>query len=112
MNDTLEMYNSLMMLKRMSRNNPKRIDQHKYLEMRRDEKSNNILVICRTKKDCREAMKFIAKDNLDKCKVHLTSGILELEDTTIKFVPVSWADDLEGFRYKEYYFEEEFHIHS
>lgn len=110
MNDTLEMYNSLLTLKRLSRSNPKRIDQHKYLEMRREPTSKNILVICRTRKDCREAMKFIARDHLSECKANLNTGILELNDTTIKFIPVSYIEDVVGFKYKEYYFEEEFHI--
>lgn len=110
MNDTLEMYNSLLTLKRLSRNNPRRIDQHKYLEMRREPNSKNILVICRTRKDCREAMKFIAKDHLSDCKANLNTGILKLNDTTIKFIPVSCVEDVVRFKYKEYYFEEEFHI--
>lgn len=110
MNDTLEMYNSLLMLKRLSRNNPRRIDQHKYLEMRIDKNSKNILVICRTKKDCKEAMKFIAKDHLSDCKANLNTGILKINDTTIKFIPVSYVEDVAGFKYKEYYFEEEFNI--
>lgn len=109
MNDTLEKYNSLMMLKRM---NPERLTQHYYLQQHKDPTSKNILVICRLKKDCKEAIKFIARDHLGECKANLVKCTLELNDTTIKFVPVAWADDLEGFRYKEYYFEEEFHIHQ
>ena len=110
MNDTLEMYNSLLTLKRLSRSNPRRIDQHKYLEMRREPSSKNILVICRTRKDCREAIKFIARDHLSECKANLNTCILELNDTTIKFIPVSCVEDVVSFKYKEYYFEEEFHI--
>lgn len=110
MNDTLDVYNSLMMLKRIARNHPDRFNKHKNLEIRKDIKSNNILVICRTKKDCKEAMNFIAKDNLGRCEIHSSSNILKIDGTTIKFISISMVDELIGYRYKEYYFEEEFNI--
>lgn len=109
MNDTLEMYTSLMMLKRMK---PDRITLHLNLQQHIDPTSNNVLVICRLKKDCKEAIKFIARDNLGECEVSLSSGILKIKDTTFKFVPVvDLYESIIGCKYKEYYFEEEFHIH-
>ncbi len=110
MNDTLEMYSNLMMLKRMK---PDRISLHLNLQQHIDPTSNNILVICRLKKDCKEAIKFIARDNLGKLsRVSLSSGILKIKDTTFKFVPVvDLYESIIGYKYKEYYFEEEFHIY-
>lgn len=109
MNDTLEMYSSLMMLKRMK---PDIISLHLNLQQHIDPASNNILVICRLKKDCKEAIKFIAKDNLGECEVSLNSDILKIKDTTFKFVPViNLYKSMISYKYKEYYFEEEFYIH-
>ncbi len=57
-------------------------------------------------------MKFIARDNLSECEVSLSNGILKIKDTTFKFVPVvDLYESIIGYKYKEYYFEEEFHIH-
>lgn len=94
----------------------KRIDK-KYFELffnlqnRIDSTSKNRLVICRSKKDCKEAMKFIAKDHLGECKIDSMSNKLTIDNVTIIFIPVSELDySLVGYKYKDYYFEEEFKL--
>lgn len=108
MNDTLETYNALMILKRVSERN---FILYRNLQNRIDKDSKNILVICKSVKACKEALKFIANDHLDNCKIHLNANKLEIEGKQIVFAPVSKLEDfLVGYKYKEYYFEEEFHI--
>ena len=70
MNDTLEAYNSLQMLKRIDE---KHLKTHYNLRSRIDKDSKNRLIICRSKKDCREAIKFIAKDYLDRAEIDMSN---------------------------------------
>lgn len=108
MNDTLEAYNSLQMLKRMDE---KHLRTHYNLQSRIKKDSKNRLIICRNKKDCREAIKFIAKDYLDRAKIDMSNLKIKIDDITLVFMPVLDIDNsLTGYRYKEYYFEEEFHL--
>lgn len=108
MNDTLEAYNSLQMLKRMDE---KHLRTHYNLQSRIKKDSKNRLIICRSKKDCREAIKFIAKDYLDRAKIDMSNLKIKIDDITLVFMPVLDIDNsLTGYRYKEYYFEEEFHL--
>lgn len=108
MNDTLEAYNSLQMLKRIDE---KHLRTHYNLQSRIKKDSKNRLIICRSKKDCREAIKFIAKDYLDRAKIDMSNLKIKIDDITLVFMPVLDIDNsLTGYRYKEYYFEEEFHL--
>ena len=108
MNDTLEAYNSLQMLKRMDE---KHLRTHYNLQSRIKKDSKNRLIICRSKKDCREAIKFIAKDYLDRAEIDMSNLKIKIDDITLVFMPVLDIDNsLTGYRYKEYYFEEEFHL--
>lgn len=108
MNDTLEAYNSLQMLKRIGE---KHLRTHYNLQSRIKKDSKNRLIICRSKKDCREAIKFIAKDYLDRAKIDMSNLKIKIDDITLVFMPVLDIDNsLTGYRYKEYYFEEEFHL--
>lgn len=108
MNDTLEAYNSLQMLKRIDE---KHLRTHYNLRSRIKKDSKNRLIICRSKKDCREAIKFIAKDYLDRAEIDMSNLKIKIDDITLIFMPVLDIDNsLTGYRYKEYYFEEEFHL--
>lgn len=108
MNDTLEAYNSLQMLKRIDE---KHLRTHYNLQSRIKKDSKNRLIICRSKKDCREAIKFIAKDYLDRAKIDMSNLKIKIDDITLVFMPVLDIDNsLTGYRYKDYYFEEEFHL--
>lgn len=108
MGSTLETYQALQMLKRMD---DWYLNLHYNLQSRIDKKSKNKLVICRNKKECREAIKFIAKDHLDKCKIDMVSLKITVGDITIIFMPVSEIEYyLTGYKYNDYYFEEEFRI--
>lgn len=108
MNDTLEAYNSLQMLKRIDE---KHLRTHYNLRSRIKKDSKNRLIICRSKKDCREAIKFIAKDYLDRAEIDMSNLKIKIDDITLIFMPVLDIDNsLTGYRYKDYYFEEEFHL--
>lgn len=108
MNDTLEAYNSLQMLKRIDE---KHLRTHYNLQSRIKKDSKNRLIICRSKKDCREAIKFIAKDYLDRAKIDMSNLKIKIDDITLVFMPVLDIDNsLTGYKYKDYYFEEEFHL--
>lgn len=107
MNDTLEHYNNLRTLKKMK---PERISQYLKLEQHKKEDSKNILVICRTVKETKEAIKFISKDHIGECEVHSASCIIKINGKHIKFIAVNNLEDLTGLRYKEYYFIDEFNI--
>ena len=108
MNDTLEAYNSLQMLKRIDE---KHLRTHYNLQSRIKKDSKNRLIICRSKKDCREAIKFIAKDYLDRAKIDMSNLKIKIDDITLVFMPVLDIDNsLAVYRYKDYYFEEEFHL--
>lgn len=105
-------YDILAMLKRVCRAHPREVTRYRLLEQHRDNKSNNILVICKTKKDCNEAIKFIARDHLGECKAQLTKGILKIKDATIIFTSVAGLDEhlLPECKFKDFYFEEEFNL--
>ena len=108
MNDTLEAYNSLQILKRIDE---KYLRTYYNLQSRIDKGSKNRLIICKSKKDCREAIKFIAKDYLDRAEINMSDLKIKIDDITLIFMPVSEIDYyLTGYRYKKYYFEDEFHL--
>lgn len=108
MKDTLGAYNSLRILKRID---DKYLRTHYNLQSRINKDSKNRLIICRSKKDCREAIKFIAKDYLGRADINMSDLKIKIGDITLIFMPVSEIDySLTGYRYKEYYFEEEFHL--
>lgn len=103
-------YDKLMNLKRLIESNPGIYSLYKDLNSRKDPRSKNILVICRTIKDAKEAIKMSARNYLDRAKFNLIKLWLKIDDTTIYFLPMSRIDYVVGLKYKEYYFDETFNI--
>ena len=103
----VDIYERLLMLKRMPEDV---LNLHSELNMRKSEKSKNILIICRSAKDAREALKGMAMNYEGECKVKLNKMILETKDRNIIFMPISRIDILYGLKYKEYYLEDEYNI--
>ena len=101
-------YYVLMNLKRTIEGNPYAFELYKRLNNYKDTKSNNILVICRTVKNAREAIRMSAKNYIDRAKFNLIQLWLEIDDIRIYFLPMSRIDDVVGLHYKEYYFDETF----
>lgn len=93
---------------RSLKNMPKRvIEAYQNLEARKTPSSKNILIICRSKEEARNAMRRFAQ-NMPGCKVHSSNLRIEMSDRNIYFI--SSADvsfNITGLRYKEYYFEED-----
>jgi len=103
-------YDKLMNLKRLIESSPGIYSLYKDLNSRKDPRSKNILVICRTIKDAKEAIKMSARNYLDRAKFNLIKLWLKIDDTTIYFLPMSRIDYVVGLKYKEYYFDETFNI--
>lgn len=103
-------YDKLMNLKRLIESSPGIYTLYKDLNSRKDPRSKNILVICRTIKDAKEAIKMSARNYLDRAKFNLIKLWLKIDDTTIYFLPMSRIDFVVGLKYKEYYFDETFNI--
>lgn len=103
-------YDKLMNLKRLIESSPGIYSLYKDLNSRKDPRSKNILVICRTIKDAKEAIKMSARNYLDRAKFNLIKLWLKIDDTTIYFLPMSRIDFVVGLKYKEYYFDETFNI--
>lgn len=103
-------YDKLMNLKRLIESSPGIYTLYKDLNSRKDPRSKNILVICRTIKDAKEAIKMSARNYLDRAKFNLIKLWLKIDDTTIYFLPMSRIDYVVGLKYKEYYFDETFNI--
>ena len=103
-------YDKLMNLKRLIESSPGVYTLYKDLNSRKDPRSKNILVICRTIKDAKEAIKMSARNYLDRAKFNLIKLWLKIDDTTIYFLPMSRIDYVVGLKYKEYYFDETFNI--
>lgn len=103
-------YDKLMNLKRLIESSPGIYTLYKDLNSRKDPRSKNILVICRTIKDAKEAIKMSARNYLDRAKFNLIKLWLKIDDTTIYFLPMSRIDFIVGLKYKEYYFDETFNI--
>lgn len=103
-------YDKLMNLKRLIESSPGIYTLYKDLNSRKDPRSKNILVICRTIKDAKEAIKMSARNYLDRAKFNLIKLWLKIDDTTIYFLSMSRIDYVVGLKYKEYYFDETFNI--
>lgn len=103
-------YDKLMNLKRLIESSPGIYTLYKDLNSRKDPRSKNILVICRTIKDAKEAIKMSARNYLDRAEFNLIKLWLKIDDTTIYFLPMSRIDYVVGLKYKEYYFDETFNI--
>lgn len=103
-------YDKLMNLKRLIESSPGIYSLYKDLNSRKDPRSKNILVICRTIKDAKEAIKMSARNYLDRAEFNLIKLWLKIDDTTIYFLPMSRIDFVVGLKYKEYYFDETFNI--
>lgn len=103
-------YDKLMNLKRLIESSPGIYTLYKDLNSRKDPRSKNILVICRTIKDAKEAIKMSARNYLDRAEFNLIKLWLKIDDTTIYFLPMSRIDFVVGLKYKEYYFDETFNI--
>lgn len=99
-------YDKLMNLKRLIEGSPGVYSLYKDLNSRKDPRSKNILVICRTIKDAKEAIKMSTRNYLDRAKFNLIKLWLKIDDTTIYFLPMSRIDFVVGLKYKEYYFDE------
>lgn len=98
-------YDKLISLRRIIENSPNIYTLYRDLNSRRKADSKNILIICRTVKDAREAIKMSANNYLDKAKINLVKFWLKIDGTTFYFLPMSRLDLLTGLRYKEYYFD-------
>ena len=108
MGDTTSTYDGLMILKRINKDT---LDLYLDLNNRRDVSSNNLLVICRTKKDCEDAIRSISRNYLNTAKIHMSSLKVNIDKTNIIFIPIkSIRDKIIGQRFKEFYFNEEFNI--
>lgn len=99
-------YDKLMNLKRLIEGSPGVYTLYKDLDSRKDPKSKNILVICRTVKDAKEALKMSARNFIEKAEFNLIKLWLKIDDTTIYFLPMSRIEFVVGMKYKEYYFDE------
>lgn len=100
-------YDRLLMLKRM----PEEVlEFYSKLNSRKSEKSKNILVICRTVKDANEALRGMAANCGEGCKINKTRMMLETGERNIIFMPIGRLDTLVGIKYKEYYLEDEYKI--
>ena len=98
-------YLSLRSLKNMPENI---LADFKNLESRKTDESKDVLIICKSKDECRKALRRMADNVLGECKVHLSSLKLEMSDRSIYFAPVKDISfHISGLRYKEYYFEED-----
>lgn len=94
-------YDKLLMLKRLEAD-LNVFSVYKKLNQRVDEKSKNILVICRSVKEAREAMR-IAKDDADKyC---MTASYILVGERRIYFLPIKEALRRK-LRYQKYYLDE------
>lgn len=94
-------YDKLLMLKRLEADSNV-FSVYKKLNQRVDEKSKNILVICRSVKEAREAMR-IAKDDADKyC---MTASYILVGERCIYFLPIKEALRRK-LRYQKYYLDE------
>ena len=101
-------YDKLRTLKNICRGNKELLVNYHILEDKINKDSNNILVICRTWRSSLELLSDVAKSYIDKARIQKSKGILTIEGTTITFLPISRLGTLDGMRYKEYYFEEDF----
>ena len=94
-------YDKLLMLKRLEAD-LNVFSVYKKLNQGVDEKSKNILVICRSVKEAREAMR-IAKDDADKyC---MTASYIVVGERRIYFLPIKEALRRK-LRYQKYYLDE------
>lgn len=94
-------YDKLLMLKRLEADSNV-FSVYDRLNQRVDEKSKNILVICRSVKEAREAMR-IAKDDADKyC---MTASYILVGERRIYFLPIKEALRRK-LRYQKYYLDE------
>lgn len=94
-------YDKLLMLKRLEADSNV-FSVYGQLNQRVDEKSKNILVICRSVKEAREAMR-IAKDDADKyC---MTASYILVGERRIYFLPIKEALRRK-LRYQKYYLDE------
>lgn len=104
-------YGTLRTLKHIKKDNEKTFNMFFDLESKIHNDSNNILIICRNKRACKEAIKFIAKDYIEKCKVNMSSLTLTIDGINIMFVSITDLEEkIIGRKFKDYHFEEEFHI--
>ncbi len=79
---------------------------HYYLKSHLGGKSD-ILIICRNNRTVKSAIKSLAENHLGECEVK-SDSILFDNGTRVIFRPVSKLDKLDGYRFKEYYFEEDY----
>lgn len=94
-------YDKLLMLKRLEADSNV-FSVYNRLNQRVDEKSKNILVICRSAKEARAAMR-IAKDDADKyC---MTASYILVGERRIYFLPIKEALRRK-LRYQKYYLDE------
>lgn len=99
-------YDKLMNLKRLIDNSPGIFTLYQELNSHKDPRSKNILIICRTVKDAREAIKMSARNYIDRAEFNLLHFWLKIDDTTLYFLPMTRIEWIAGRKYKEYYFDE------
>lgn len=98
-------YEAIKYLKRLDK---KILSMFSDLENHKDGNSKNILIICRNKKDCKEAIKHIANNYLGRCEIHMASLKIKIDDTTFIFTPISDIKNyVIGTRYSQYYMDDE-----
>lgn len=99
-------YDKLMNLKRLIDNNPSIFTLYQELNSYKDPKSKNILIICRTVKDAKEAIKMSARNYIDRAEFNLLQFWLKIDDTMLYFIPITRIEWITGRRFKEYYFDD------
>ena len=99
-------YDKLMNLKRIIDNSPGIFTLYQELNSHKDPRSKNILIICRTVKDAREAIKMSARNYIDRAEFSLLHFWLKIDNTTLYFLPMTRIEWIVGRKYKEYYFDE------
>lgn len=83
---------------------------HSELNMRKSERSKNILIVCRSVKDAYEAMKGIISNYDGICKINKSKMRIEMGERNIIFMPISRTEMLTGLKYREYYLEDEYKV--
>lgn len=94
-------YDKLLMLKRLEADSNV-FSVYGQLNQRVDEKSKNILVICRSVKEAREAIR-VVKDDADE--YHASESYILMGERRIYFLPIKEALRRK-LRYQKYYLDE------